>query len=80
MQGVGYRDWARRRGEKLGLSGWVRNRTDGTVEALLHGANASVDAMLAACRKGPPLARVDDIAVTSAEPPQHVEFRKLPTV
>ncbi len=80
VQGVGYRAWVRRRGEKLGLSGWVRNRTDGTVEALLHGTPASVDAMVDACRKGPPLARVDDIVVTSAEPPPHVDFRKLPTV
>ena len=56
VQGVGYRDWTRKRAERLGLSGWVRNRSDGTVEALFHGSAESVGAMLELCRKGPPLA------------------------
>lgn len=63
VQGVGYRDWAIATGQRLGLSGWVRNRTDGSVETLIVGDEAAVGAMIEACRRGPPLARVDGIDV-----------------
>ena len=53
VQGVGYRDFARRAALRLGVSGWVRNRSDGTVEALIAGAPADVEAMLAEIRRGP---------------------------
>jgi acylphosphatase len=53
VQGVGYRDFTRRAALKLGVSGWVRNRLDGTVEALIAGAPADVEAMLAEMRRGP---------------------------
>jgi acylphosphatase len=53
VQGVGYRDFARRAALRLGISGWVRNRADGTVEALIAGAPAEVEAMLAELRRGP---------------------------
>jgi acylphosphatase len=53
VQGVGYRDFARRAALRLGVSGWVRNRSDGTVEALIAGAPADVEAMLAEMRRGP---------------------------
>ncbi|HTR11998.1 MAG TPA: acylphosphatase [Roseiarcus sp.] len=53
VQGVGYRDFTRRAAIRLGLSGWVRNRPDGTVEALVSGAPADVEAMLAEMRRGP---------------------------
>lgn len=66
VQGVGYRDWARRKAGDLGLSGWVRNLASGEVEALLSGSPEKVDAMLAACRRGPQLARVDDVTVTGS--------------
>jgi len=46
-----------------GLSGWVRNRYDGSVEALFSGEASAVDAMIAACRSGPRMAMVDDVAV-----------------
>ena len=65
VQGVGYRDWTRRKAAGLGLSGWVRNLANGDVEALFSGPSGAVDNMLAACRRGPQLARVD--AVTVAE-------------
>ncbi len=63
VQGVGYRDWAVATGQRLGLSGWVRNRTDGSVEALIGGDDDAVGRMIEACRRGPPLARVDAVDV-----------------
>ena len=60
VQGVGYRYWAMRTGLRLGVTGWVRNRTDGSVEALIVGDDAAVGAMIDACRRGPADARVDD--------------------
>ena len=58
VQGVGYRDWAQKTAHKLGLSGWVRNVTDGTVEAVAHGSVENVDQFVGACQAGPMLARV----------------------
>ena len=63
VQGVGYRDWAVATGQRLGLSGWVRNRTDGSVEALVVGEDEAVGRMVEACRRGPPLARVEAVDV-----------------
>ncbi|WP_020696905.1 acylphosphatase [Reyranella massiliensis] len=63
VQGVGYRDWAVATGQRLSLSGWVRNRRDGAVEALIVGDEAAVGRMIDACRAGPALARVDGIDV-----------------
>jgi len=63
VQGVGYRDWAVATGQRLGLSGWVRNRTDGSLEALVVGDDEAVGRMIEACRRGPTLARVDAVAV-----------------
>lgn len=63
VQGVGYRDWTERAAGELGLKGWVRNRRDGTVEALFAGPANAVAAMLARCKDGPSSARVTDIIV-----------------
>jgi acylphosphatase len=63
VQGVGYRDWTQRKAIGLGLSGWVRNLASGEVEALFSGSAEAVEAMLAACRRGPQLARVNDIEI-----------------
>jgi len=63
VQGVGYRDWAMGTARRLGLTGWVRNRRDGAVEALIVGEEAAVGQMIEACRRGPPAARVDEIDV-----------------
>ena len=63
VQGVGYRDWAVTTGQRLGLSGWVRNRTDGSVEALVVGDDEAVGKMIQACRRGPLSARVDAVDV-----------------
>lgn len=77
VQGVGFRDWLVAEARAHGLSGWVRNRGDGTVEALLAGDMAAVQAVLLACRRGPRLARVDSIEETLAEdPPEPGFFRR----
>jgi acylphosphatase len=62
VQGVGYRAWTEWEANELGLGGWVRNRRDGTVEALFSGSAAAVNEMLRRCEGGPPgaqVARVD---------------------
>ena len=80
VQGVGYRDWAIATGERLGLAGWVRNRHDGSVEALIVGEDAAVGAMIEACRRGPSLARVDAVDVEPVDLDVLPEgFRRLPT-
>ena len=63
VQGVGYREWAIATARQLGLVGWVRNRTDGSVEALVVGEEQAVGRMIDACRRGPALAQVDDIDI-----------------
>lgn len=79
VQGVGYRDWMVVEAIRLGIAGWVRNRVDGTVEALLEGEEDAVEELLRACRRGPRLARVDMIEEAAAEPPAEPGFRRLPT-
>lgn len=58
VQGVGYRDWLQDTATLHKLHGWVRNMTDGTVEAVLAGPENALMACLAACHKGPPMASV----------------------
>lgn len=69
VQGVWYRGWTMEIAVGLGLRGWVRNRSDGSVEALLVGPADKVSAMLSACRRGPPAAQVVDIMTEPAEAP-----------
>ncbi len=69
VQGVWYRGWTMDSARELGLAGWVRNLTDGSVEALVNGPQDKVDQMIALCRGGPPAARVDDIDVRVIDPP-----------
>jgi acylphosphatase len=71
VQGVGYRAWVEYQALASGLEGWVRNRRDGSVEALFAGPAEVVANMLARCRRGPPSARVE--AVTE-EPAGAAEF------
>ncbi|MDH5750166.1 MAG: acylphosphatase, partial [Rhodospirillales bacterium] len=68
VQGVWYRGWTVQEAGKRGLDGWVRNRRDGSVEAVFSGPSEDVAAMIAACRTGPPMARVEDIRVMEDEP------------
>ncbi len=74
VQRVGYRDWMVREATRLGVQGWVRNRADGAVEALVDGEEAAVQALLMLCRRGPMMARVDDITEEFADPPEGPGF------
>jgi acylphosphatase len=64
VQGVWFRESMRREAEALGVSGWVRNAADGSVEAVIQGDDASVARLVDWCRHGPPLARVDHVEVS----------------
>jgi acylphosphatase len=77
VQGVGFRQWTVWEAERRGLDGWVRNLPDGTVEALIAGPDAAVDAMIAACRTGPRMAAVTAIREHPAEPPDAPGFRQV---
>jgi acylphosphatase len=79
VQGVGYRVWAVRTASRLGLRGWVRNRADGSVEALVIGDEASVAAIIEACRRGPRAATVADVRVGEAEDDGSPDFAARPT-
>jgi len=80
VQGVWYRTWTMEEASRRGLRGWVRNRRDGSVEALFAGDLRVIEAMIEICRVGPPLARIDSIysEATADEPPEGFELR--PTV
>ena len=67
VQGVCYRAWTIDEAIRRGLTGWVRNRQDGTVEALLAGAEDTVAGMIDACKQGPPAADVTEIEVRVTE-------------
>ena len=85
VQGVGYRDWTRYVARERGIEGWVRNRQDGSVEALFSATPAAIASMVAACRKGPSNAVVQSIEAhdsTTTELGQRGEknFAVLPTL
>ena len=63
VQGVSYRWWFQSEGEKKKLKGWVRNRNSNKVEAEISGLEKNLNEMIKKCKKGPPLAEVDDITV-----------------
>jgi len=66
VQKIGFRVWTERKALRLGLDGWVRNRLDGSVEVVVAGPPAAVAQLIEDCRRGPPLAHVDSIAVEDA--------------
>ena len=68
VQGVGYRESCRRQAERLGVSGWVRNCPDGTVEAVFEGEREAVEAVVAWCGTGPRWAAVRSCRVYDEEP------------
>lgn len=86
VQGVGYRAWVEYQAQAAGLEGWVRNRRDGSVEALFAGGGRSVAELVALCRQGPPSAHVSAVLNEPAE--QHQlnlrrpgeSFSVLPTI
>ena len=65
VQGVGFRAWACRQADKLDLSGWVRNRSNGSVEILAEGSDENINLFLELCHRGPLFSRVDRIEPVS---------------
>ncbi len=80
VQGVFFRDWTQQTATQLGLSGWIRNVRDGSVEAVFSGPADKVDAMLSKCWEGPPAAHVENQEVSETTPPTGTGFRKAATV
>ncbi|MFO1322592.1 MAG: acylphosphatase [Burkholderiales bacterium] len=68
VQGVGFRDGAVQAAAALGVSGWVRNRFDGSVESFVQGAAGDVDRFVAWCRRGPSAAKITGVVVDDAPP------------
>lgn len=64
VQGVGYRAWTVQAATQMGLTGWVRNRTDGSVEAVVTGDDEAVRNFIAACYDGPKASKVETISVS----------------
>jgi len=79
VQGVGFRYAMHREAIRLGLAGWVRNRCDGTVEAVVAGPAAAVEAIVAWSHRGPSSARVESVSV-AAEEGRFDGFEQQPTV
>lgn len=75
VQGVFFRDTLRRQALARGVSGWARNRGDGTVEAVFEGEEEAVESLVELCREGPRSARVDRVDVTDEDPEGLVGFR-----
>ena len=86
VQGVGYRAWVEHQAKNRNLEGWVRNRRDGSVEAVFAGSAEDVSEMVAACRRGPSSARVEAVREGAATPEalnlrrSGERFSVLPTV
>jgi acylphosphatase len=78
VQGVGFRAAMAQEAQRLQLTGWVRNRTDGSVEAVVQGASGAVEKMLAWVKRGPTTARVERLEVGEGEG-VFPEFTSLPT-
>lgn len=67
VQGVFFRNWTADKARALGVRGWIRNRLDGSVELVAHGEDEAVKALVAACRTGPPAAKVERIEMEEVE-------------
>lgn len=80
VQGVGYRNALHAEATRLGLSGWVRNRSDGSVEALVAGPVPALDELIAWARRGPRAARVDQLSWDAAPAPVEAGFRREATL
>jgi acylphosphatase len=79
VQGVGYRWWVSKEAQALGLSGWVRNRQDGSVELLAIGVDAALDRLERACGRGPRAAVVQSVTRTQAQDDGSEGFRQIAT-
>jgi acylphosphatase len=79
VQGVAYRAWTESEANELGLGGWVRNRRDGTVEAVFSGEAEAVTEMLRRCEAGPPSARVEGVEIVGEDVGAYPSFEVRPT-
>jgi acylphosphatase len=80
VQGIGFRYWTERNARSLGLDGWVRNRRDGTVEAVFSGPAETVDEMVRRCRQGPRGAEVKQVRLEEGSEPVDPGFATARTV
>lgn len=80
VQGVFYRNWTIENAKELGLKGWVRNRRDGSVEAVFSGSQEKVQEMEQRCRRGPPDAMVTGLQVSPYPDDPGTTFERKPTV
>lgn len=80
VQGVWYRNWAVQTAQDLNLTGWVRNRSDGTVEILAMGEEAQINRLIEACHDGPPHADVIKIDVKEGAPEDLKTFERRPSL
>lgn len=78
VQGVGFRMYMERKARQFNVTGWVRNRRDGSVEAIVQGSSEAVEAVIASARRGPPAAVVSELRVTDASG-DYADFSALPT-
>jgi acylphosphatase len=76
VQAVGYRHFAIEEATRLGLDGWIRNRSDGTVEILVSGGTRAVEAFVAASMRGPAGSTVKNVELHNAEPPAEKGFHR----
>jgi len=80
VQAVGYRHFAITEATKLSLDGWIRNRSDGTVEAVVSGPTKAIELFVQACMRGPAGSRVDNVELAPAEAPAEKGFRRRPSL
>ena len=80
VQGVGFRDFAMREARALGLKGWVRNRSDGSVEVVASGPDDKIKTFVGKCTRGPTAARVAHIDLERVDVPETGEFTSKPTL
>lgn len=80
VQGVGYRFFAVDEARRLGLDGWIRNRSDGSVEAVVSGPTKDVESFVALCMRGPSGARVTNVDMHTADAPAERGFRSRATI
>jgi acylphosphatase len=80
VQGCGFRDFAVREANARKLRGWVRNRSDGSLEAVASGPTKEVEAFIAVCMKGPSGARVTALNLATVEKPETLGFIRRPSV
>ena len=80
VQGVWYRGWMVESARALDLRGWVRNRRDGTVEAVFGGPEPAIEIMLTRCHSGPPAARIDSVTAVAWDGETGTCFHQLPSI